>query len=74
MAGYRGKVAWFSNAKGYGFVSREGAPDVFVHYSAIQSSGYKSLAEGQTIEFDVEVGPQGREQAINVVPSHTARI
>ena len=63
MAQYTGKVAWFNNAKGFGFLTTEGSPDVFCHYSAIQSDGYKSLAEGDDVEFDVEQGPKGRQAA-----------
>ena len=62
-----GTVKWFNESKGYGFISREGRDDVFVHYSAIQSDGYKTLAEGQRVEFSVEQGPKGL-QATNVVP------
>ncbi|MDP2939355.1 MAG: cold-shock protein [Candidatus Omnitrophota bacterium] len=62
----RGKVKWFNNQKGYGFITSESGSDVFVHHSAIQSEGYKSLAEGQEVEFDIEKGPKG-EQATNVV-------
>ncbi len=61
----RGKVKWFSNQKGYGFITPESGKDVFVHYSAIQGDGYKSLEEGQDVEFDVENGPKG-EQATKV--------
>ena len=61
-----GKVKWFNNAKGYGFIEREGGSDVFVHYSAIQGSGFRSLSEGQTVEFDIVDGPKGK-QAANVV-------
>jgi CspA family cold shock protein len=61
-----GTVKWFNATKGFGFVSQEGGPDVFVHYSAIQSSGYKSLEEGQQVEFSVEQGPKGL-QAANVI-------
>jgi len=61
----RGKVKWFSDQKGYGFITREGGTDVFVHYTAIQGDGYKSLQEGQDVEFEVENGPKG-EQASNV--------
>ncbi|MFL7808711.1 MAG: cold-shock protein [Anaerolineae bacterium] len=57
---------WFNAAKGYGFITREGAEDVFVHHSAIQGEGYKSLDEGQRVEFSVERGPKGL-QATNVV-------
>ena len=63
----RGKVKWFSNQKGYGFITvTDSGKDVFVHHSAIQGDGYKSLEEGQEVEFDVEKGPKG-EQATNVV-------
>lgn len=62
-----GIVKWFNAAKGYGFISREGADDVFVHYSAIQAEGFKKLDEGQRVEFSVEQGPKGL-QAANVVP------
>ena len=62
-----GTVKWFNNDKGYGFISQEGGEDVFVHYSAIQSEGYKSLEEGQSVSFDVTQGPKGK-QAANVRP------
>jgi len=62
-----GTVKWFNGAKGYGFISREGTDDVFVHYTAIQSEGFKTLDEGQRVEFSVEQGPKGL-QATNVVP------
>ena len=58
-------VKWFNERKGFGFLSREDGEDVFVHYSSIQSSGFKSLAEGQSVEFDVQDGPKG-PQAVNV--------
>jgi CspA family cold shock protein len=60
-----GKVKWFNNAKGYGFIEREGGSDVFVHYSAIQGSGFRSLEEGQGVEFEIVDGPKG-PQAGNV--------
>jgi cold shock protein len=62
----QGTVKWFNNEKGYGFISRNSGDDVFVHHSAIQGGGYKSLNEGDKIEFDVEKGPKGL-QAQNVV-------
>ena len=61
-----GTVKWFDASKGYGFVSREGGSDVFVHQSAIQAEGYRSLAEGQRVEFEVEQGPKGAK-ASNVI-------
>ena len=60
-----GTVKWFNTEKGYGFISREGAEDVFVHYSNIQGSGYRTLDEGQAVEFDVAPGRKG-EEAQNV--------
>ena len=63
----QGTVKWFSNEKGFGFISREGQDDVFVHFSAIQGEGYRSLTEGQAVEFDVVDGPKGK-QASNVRP------
>ena len=62
----KGKVKWFSNQKGYGFITPESGKDVFVHHSAIQGEGYKTLEEGQEVEFEVQNGPKG-EQAVNVV-------
>ena len=67
MERHKGKVIWFNNAKGYGFVSRDGAPDVFVHYTQIQQDGYKSLQEGDNVEFEIEPGPSGRPQASKVL-------
>jgi CspA family cold shock protein len=61
-----GTVKWFNATKGYGFLAREGGEDVFVHFSAIQSNGYRTLEEGQKVEFSVEKGPKGL-QAVNVV-------
>ena len=60
-----GTVKWFNADKGFGFISREGVDDVFVHFSAIQGDGYRSLEEGQTVEFDVAPGRKG-EEAQNV--------
>lgn len=63
MAQYRGVVKWFNNAKGFGFIGREDGPDVFVHYSAIQVDGYKSLKEGDEVEFDIVNGQKGPQAA-----------
>ncbi|MDI3256917.1 MAG: cold-shock protein [Kyrpidia sp.] len=63
----QGRVKWFNPDKGYGFISREDGEDVFVHYSAIQSQGYRTLSEGQWVEFDIVQGTRG-PQAANVVP------
>jgi CspA family cold shock protein len=62
----QGTVKWFNASKGYGFISREGGEDVFVHYSAVQTDGYRTLDEGQRVEYTVEQGPKGL-QASNVV-------
>lgn len=62
-----GTVKWFNGGKGYGFISRENGPDVFVHFSAIKSEGYRNLQEGQKVEFTIEKGPKGL-QAADVVP------
>jgi len=59
MSQYTGTVKWFSNAKGYGFLGREGGADVFVHFSSIQSDGYKTLTEGDGVSFDIVQGPKG---------------
>ena len=60
-----GTVKWFNEAKGFGFISQEGGEDVFVHFSTIQGNGFKTLAEGESLEFDVTKGPKGL-QAANV--------
>lgn len=62
----KGKVKWFNSHKGYGFITPESGNDVFVHHSAIQGEGYKTLTDGQEVEFDIVSGPKG-EQAANVV-------
>ncbi|MCF8720921.1 cold-shock protein [Nitrospina gracilis] len=61
-----GKVKWFSNKKGYGFIQSEEGKDIFVHYSAIQEEGYRSLTQGQDVEFEISDGPKG-PQASNVL-------
>jgi CspA family cold shock protein len=65
MGRVKGTVKWFNDAKGYGFIAREDGDDVFVHFSAIAGSGFRSLSEGQAVEFDVVDGPKGT-QAANV--------
>ncbi len=62
----RGKVKWFNNQKGYGFITPENGNDVFVHHTAIQGEGYRTLEEGQDVEFEIQKGPKG-DQAVNVV-------
>lgn len=62
----KGKVKWFNNQKGYGFITPENGSDVFVHHTAIQGDGYKTLEEGQEVEFEITKGPKGN-QAVNVV-------
>jgi cold shock protein len=74
---YKGKVKWFNNAKGYGFIGREDGPDVFVHYSAIQLDGYKTLKEGDDVEFDIVQGQKGPQadsvtRLKDVVATHNA--
>jgi CspA family cold shock protein len=61
-----GTVKWFNSGKGYGFIAREGGPDVFVHFTAIQADGFRTLEEGQKVEFTIEQGQKG-PQASNVV-------
>ncbi len=64
----QGTVKWFNNSKGFGFITRQSGEDVFVHYSAIESSGYRSLMEGQAVEFEVKQGPKGlMAEAVNVL-------
>ena len=64
----QGTVKWFNNEKGYGFIAVDGGQDVFVHFSAIQSDGYKSLEEGQRVDFEVAQGPKGPQaDAVRVV-------
>ena len=62
-----GTVKWFNDAKGFGFIEQSDGPDVFVHYSAIQGSGFRTLSEGQSVEFETEMGPKG-PAAKNVRP------
>jgi len=61
----QGTVKWFNDAKGYGFIAQEGGPDVFVHFSAIKMDGFKSLKEGERVQFEITEGPKG-PQAANV--------
>ncbi|WP_068991282.1 MULTISPECIES: cold-shock protein [Kangiella] len=65
MSKITGTVKWFNESKGFGFIEQEAGEDVFVHYRAIQGDGFKTLAEGQQVEFDIEQGPKGA-QAANV--------
>jgi len=65
MATAQGRVKWFNDAKGYGFIARDNGPDVFVHYSSIVGDGFRSLAEGQAVQFELTEGPKGL-QATNV--------
>ncbi|MBB3047007.1 CspA family cold shock protein [Litorivivens lipolytica] len=66
MSKVTGTVKWFNETKGFGFLEQQGGPDVFAHFSAIQSSGFKTLVEGQAVEFSVTQGPKG-PQAENIV-------
>lgn len=69
MSQHTGTVKWFNNVKGYGFIGRsDGGPDVFAHFSAIQSTGYKTLKEGEAVAFDIVQGEGGRPQADRIVP------
>lgn len=63
MARINGTVKWFNDAKGYGFIAREGGPDVFVHFSAIQMGGFRSLVEGDKVEFEIVQGQKGPQAA-----------
>ena len=65
----QGKVKWFNAAKGYGFLEQEGGKDVFVHFSAIQGDGFRSLNEGETVEFEIIDGPKGAQAANVTKPS-----
>lgn len=67
MSTTKGTVKWFNETKGFGFIQQEGGPDVFVHFSAIQGSGFRTLAEGQEVEFSVTEGKKG-PQSENVTP------
>jgi CspA family cold shock protein len=66
MAALQGTVRWFNNAKGFGFLGSDTGPDVFCHYSAIQNAGYKTLKEGERVEFEIIEGSTGRPQADEV--------
>ena len=68
MSTITGTVKWFNDAKGFGFIQQESGPDVFAHFSAISGDGFKSLTEGQKVEFTVSQGPKG-PQAENIVPA-----
>ena len=68
----KGKVKWFSNKKGYGFITPDNGQDLFVHFSSIQGDGFKTLNEGEDVEFEVAAGQKG-EQAINVIRSQSSK-
>lgn len=70
----KGKVKWFNNKKGYGFITDSEGKDVFVHYSAIMCDGFKSLNDGDIVEFEIGEGTTGREQAVNVNPILTMQM
>jgi CspA family cold shock protein len=72
MAQYEGTVKWFNNAKGFGFLGRDGGNDVFVHYSSIQLDGYKSLKEGDPVSFDIIQGPKGPQADQVILHKKTA--
>ncbi len=63
----QGKVKWFNGEKGYGFITREGGPDLFVHYSEIQASGYRTLNEGDVVEFEITDGKKGKQASAVIV-------
>lgn len=63
---YEGKVKWFNESKGFGFIQQDNGPDVFVHYTSIKGNGFRTLSEGQRVQFDIEEGERG-PKAINVV-------
>ncbi len=63
---YEGKVKWFNEAKGFGFIQQDNGPDVFVHYTSIKGNGFRTLSEGQRVQFEIEEGERG-PKAINVV-------
>ena len=69
MGAVKGRVKWFNEKKGFGFIEQPGGPDVFVHFSAIKGDGFRTLAEGQEVEFDIEQGQKG-PQAANVTAAH----
>lgn len=74
MAHHKGTVKWFNNAKGYGFLGREDGPDVFVHYSSIKLDGYKSLQEGDAVEFDIVDGAKGPQADQVILTAKAERV